>query len=222
MNRDKNKSMLCNIEKGGSQIMANVEEIVKYMKKGGLIILVDDEDRENEGDLVGIGAKMSPENVNFMVTHARGLLCTPVGDSITRRLGLTQMVANNTEGNGTRFTFSVDAETVHGVTTGVSAFDRSATIRVLADPSSTEKDFVHPGHTFPLKALDGGVAVRNGHTEAAVDLAKLANEEPVGAICEILNEDGTMARLPQLLTMSKRFNLPLLSIKELTNYMEKI
>lgn len=201
--------------------MANVEEIVKYMKKGGLIILVDDVDRENEGDLVGIGSKMSPENVNFMLTHARGLLCTPVGKSVTDRLGLTQMVTNNTESNGTRFTFSVDAEADHGVTTGVSAFDRSTTIKVLADPSSTKKDFVHPGHTFPLQALDGGVQVRNGHTEAAVDLAILANEEPVGAICEILNEDGTMARLPQLLEMSKKYNLPLLSIKELADYMEK-
>lgn len=200
----------------------SIEDAVRYMAQGGLAVIVDDENRENEGDLVGIGSKMTPENVNFMVTHARGLLCAPITQSIADRLGLVQMVENNTEVNGTRFTLSIDgSHAATGVTTGVSAFDRSATLQHLADPEAKAEDFVHPGHSFPLVGEDGGVMARDGHTEAAIDLVRLAGETEVGAICEILLEDGHMAREADLRQFAEDFDLPFISIEQLTDYVRE-
>ncbi|KRN76958.1 3,4-dihydroxy-2-butanone-4-phosphate synthase [Weissella minor] len=200
----------------------SIEEAVRYMAQGGLAVIVDDETRENEGDLVGVGSKMTPENVNFMVTHARGLLCAPITQAIADRLDLPQMVANNTEVNGTRFTVSIDgSHEATGVTTGVSAFDRSATLQHLANPNAKVTDFVHPGHSFPLVGEDGGVMARDGHTEAAIDLARLAGEPEVGAICEILLEDGHMAREQDLRQFAADFQLPFISIEQLTEYVRE-
>lgn len=195
-----------------------IEQAVRHMKNGGLVVLLDNDNRENEGDLVGLGAKMSPENVNFMVSKAHGLLCAPVTRKIAEKLDLTQMVKNNTESNGTKFTYSIDGSEKIGVTTGVSAFDRSATITALAKDKVTKDDFVHPGHMFPLVAEDGGVLRRNGHTEAAVDLALLAGETPVGAICEILLPDGHMARRDYLEQYAIHYELPLITIEQLQHY----
>lgn len=198
-----------------------IEQAVRHLKNGGVIVMLDDESRENEGDLVGLGSKMTPENVNFMVTKARGLLCTPVSQKIASRVGLTQMVSNNTETNGTKFTYSVDgAHASTGVTTGVSAYDRSATILKLTDLNSGPADFVHPGHTFPLVAENGGVLKRRGHTEAAIDLAILANEPEVGAICEILLPDGHMARKDYLEQFAIEYELPLITVEQLADYLK--
>ncbi|GAB2024042.1 hypothetical protein OfM1_01120 [Lactovum odontotermitis] len=198
-----------------------IEEAVRHLKNGGLAVVSDDENRENEGDLIGLGTKMTPENVNFMVTQARGLLCVPVSKDIAKQLRLTQMVENNTESNGTKFTYSIDgAFDVTGVTTGISAFDRSATIRKMAEADVSASDFVHPGHIFPLVAEGGGVLVRGGHTEAAVDLAILAGEPKVGAICEILLPDGHMARMDFLEKFAEHFDLPFITIEQLTNYLQ--
>lgn len=201
--------------------MATVEEAVRVLQAGGLIVLMDDESRENEGDLVGLGAKMTAANVNLMVTAARGLLCAPLAPSVAKRLHLTPMVEQNTEANGTKFTFSVDgAKATTGVTTGVSAFDRARTLQKLADPAATAGDFVHPGHMFPLVAEEAGVLARAGHTEAAVDLAYLAGAMPVGAICEILLPDGHMARLTDLERFATEHALPFLTIEQLKNYLQ--
>ncbi|MAS95155.1 MAG: bifunctional 3,4-dihydroxy-2-butanone-4-phosphate synthase/GTP cyclohydrolase II [Verrucomicrobiales bacterium] len=193
-----------------------VEEVIADIRAGKMVIVVDDEDRENEGDLVCASEKITPEMVNFMATHGRGLICAPLLPAATERLGLPLMVRRNTESHGTNFTVAVDA--AHGVTTGISASDRATTIRVLANPMSEPQDLVRPGHILPLQAMQGGVLRRAGHTEAAVDLARLAGLEPAGVICEILNEDGTMARLPQLVEFAKKHDLKVATIESLIEY----
>ena len=192
-----------------------IEQALKTLKNGGLIMIADDKNRESEGDLMGLGQLVSAENVNFMVQHARGLLCVPMASEVGQRLDLEPMVVHNTERFGTAFTKSVDHQTT---TTGISAFDRAKTIQALADPQSQNKDFVQPGHIFPLIAKDGGIFERRGHTEAAVDLAKLAGAQPVAYICEILKSDGHMARYENLKARSKKWQIPLITIEELTTY----
>lgn len=181
-----------------------------------MVVVTDDADRENEGDLVLAAAKATPAAVNFMASHARGLICAPIMESRARQLGLQRMVAHNREIYKTDFTVSVDASS--GINTGISAKDRAATIRVLADPASTPEDLVQPGHIFPLQAKAGGVLRRAGHTEAAVDLARLAGLDASGVICEILNRDGSMARLPDLRRFAKKQGLKICSIEELIAY----
>ncbi|MCB5250990.1 MAG: bifunctional 3,4-dihydroxy-2-butanone-4-phosphate synthase/GTP cyclohydrolase II [Candidatus Cloacimonadales bacterium] len=195
---------------------SSIDYAVNELKKGNLIIVVDDENRENEGDLLGVAELMTPENVNFMISQAKGLLCAPISRDIAQRLDINLMTEKNSDKHGTKFTISVDA--AHGTTTGISAFERSITLRELAKPNSKKDDFVRPGHVFPLIAEDGGVLRRAGHTEAAVDLAKLAKMNPAGAICEIINDDGTMARLPELIKFSQKHNLALITIKDLISY----
>ncbi|ANZ57595.1 3,4-dihydroxy-2-butanone-4-phosphate synthase [Fructilactobacillus lindneri] len=202
---------------------SKMEDVITRLKNGGLVIVSDDEDRENEGDLVGLGATITPESVNFIITHARGLLCAPISKAIADQLDLKPMVENNTEINKTSFYTPLDGNYEStGVTTGVSAYDRTATINKLADKDAKPSDFVHPGHMFPLVADDGGVLARNGHTEAAIDLAKLADEPEVGAICEIIMPDGSMARKDYLELMAVKYNLPIITIKQLQEHMRKI
>jgi 3,4-dihydroxy 2-butanone 4-phosphate synthase/GTP cyclohydrolase II len=193
-----------------------IEECIEDVRLGKMIIVTDDEDRENEGDLVMAAERVAAEHVNFMLKHGRGLICVPLTAERLHALGITAMVAQNRESFKTAFMVSVDART--GITTGISAHDRARAIQVLAEPRSTAADIVTPGHVFPLQARDGGVLQRAGHTEAAVDLAKLAGLTPAGVICEILNEDGSMARLPQLVKLKKRFHLKLCSIRDLIEY----
>ncbi|MDQ6861194.1 MAG: 3,4-dihydroxy-2-butanone-4-phosphate synthase, partial [Verrucomicrobiota bacterium] len=169
-----------------------VDDVLRDIAAGKLVIVTDDEDRENEGDLVMAAEKATPEAVNFMAKFGRGLICVPVSNDRAEQLGLQRMVAQNREMYRTDFTVSVDA--ARGVTTGSSAHDRAVTIQILANPKSEPADLVQPGHVFPLRARDGGVLVRAGHTEAAVDLARLAGLQPAGVLCEILHDDGTMAR----------------------------
>ncbi len=194
----------------------SVEEAVSRIRAGGMVIVVDDAARENEGDLVMAAETATPEAVNFMARHARGLICAPLERVITERLALKAMVPVNREALRTAFTVSVDAAA--GITTGISAADRARTVRLLADPESREADFVTPGHIFPLRALDGGVLRRAGHTEAAVDLARMAGLQPAGVICEIMNEDGTMARLPDLEQFAQVHDMPILTIAALIEY----
>ena len=184
-----------------------------------MVIVTDDEDRENEGDLVMAASKVTPQAVNFMATHGRGLICVPITEDRAAHLGLQRMVAHNRELHSTDFTVSVDAS--HGTTTGISARDRAATIKVLANPKACSKDLRQPGHIFPLQASEGGVLKRAGHTEAGVDLARLAGLDPSGVICEILNEDGSMARLPDLLKFKKKHGLKICSIRDLIAYRRK-
>lgn len=193
-----------------------IQEAIKALKDGKLIIVADDDNREAEGDLVGLASYVTTESVNFMITHARGLICAPVSKAIARKLDLSTMNAKNTDPYGTAFTVSVDHK---NTTTGISAFDRAETIKHLALPNTQSTDFHKPGHIFPLIAKGGGVLERRGHTEAAIDLAKLANEPEVAYICEILNTDGTMARLPQLEDLSKKWDIPLITIEELSLYL---
>jgi len=174
-----------------------IPDVLEEIRKGGMVIVTDDEDRENEGDLVMAASKVTPQAVNFMATHGRGLICVPITEERASHLGLQRMVAHNRELHATDFTVSVDAS--HGTTTGISARDRAATIKVLGNPKSGSKDLRQPGHIFPLQSAEGGVLKRAGHTEAGVDLARLAGLDASGVICEILNEDGSMARLPDLL-----------------------
>lgn len=183
---------------------------------GRLVIVVDDEQRENEGDLILAAAKVTPENVNMMIRYGSGIVCVPALEPALRRLGLGPMVAGNRESQRTDFTVSVDAAT--GITTGISAQDRTAAIRVLADPAAQPEQLVQPGHVFPLRARPGGVLERAGHTEAAVDLARLAGLPPAGVICELVNDDGTVQRLPQLLEFKQRFGLKMISIAALIEY----
>ena len=180
-----------------SPTLATVEELLDDIRAGRMVILTDDESRENEGDLIIAAEYATPEAINFMATHARGLICAPVTKARAAQLGMPPMVQHNRESHRTRFTVSVDAAS--GITTGISAADRSKTIALLANPAATENDLVQPGHIFPLESLEGGVLRRAGHTEAAVDLARMAGLQPAGVICEIMNEDGSMARLPELL-----------------------
>ncbi len=193
-----------------------VEAAIADIAAGKPIIVVDDENRENEGDLVMAASTVTPETVNFMIRYARGLICVPTVEHRLRRLGIAQMVPDNRESHKTAFTVSVDA--AEGITTGISAYDRSRTIKLLASPDTRSEELVQPGHIFPLCAKSGGVLERAGHTEAAVDLAVLAGHDPSGVICEILNDDGTMARLPQLVEFKRLHGLKLISIEQLIRY----
>jgi 3,4-dihydroxy 2-butanone 4-phosphate synthase/GTP cyclohydrolase II len=181
-----------------------------------MVIVVDDEDRENEGDLIVAGEHATPTAINFMVRHARGLVCVPTTSERLEQLGIGRMVSQNRESHKTDFQVSVDA--AHGITTGISAADRAATVRVMADPKSKPGDLVQPGHMFPLRAKPGGVLQRAGHTEAAVDLATLAGCRPIAVICEIMNDDGTMARLPQLLKLAKKHKLKICTTASLIEF----
>ncbi|WP_328924630.1 bifunctional 3,4-dihydroxy-2-butanone-4-phosphate synthase/GTP cyclohydrolase II [Streptomyces sp. NBC_00190] len=195
-----------------------VEQAIRDIAAGRPIVVVDDEDRENEGDLVIAAEKATPEIIAFMMSECRGLICAPMEGPELDRLELPQMVQNNTESMQTAFTVSVDATAAHGVTTGISAADRATTLRLLAGGVSQPADFVRPGHVFPLRAKPGGVLVRNGHTEAAVDLARLAGLRPVGAIVEIAGEDGVMLRLPELIPFARKHGLTIISIEDLIAY----
>jgi 3,4-dihydroxy 2-butanone 4-phosphate synthase/GTP cyclohydrolase II len=193
-----------------------IEEALEEIRQGHLLLVVDDEDRENEGDLVMAAERATPEAVNFMAMHGRGLVCMPMTGERLDQLKLGMMVAENTAPMGTAFTVTVDAR--RGVTTGTSAYDRAVTIRTLVDPSMGPEDLTVPGHIFPLRAMDGGVLRRAGHTEAAVDLARMAGCYPAGVICEVLDEHGDMARLPQLTELSRRHGLKMITIKDLIEY----
>lgn len=197
----------------------SIADVIEEIRRGRMVIVTDDEDRENEGDLVMAASKVTPQAVNFMATHGRGLICVPITEDRAAHLGLQRMVAHNRELHATDFTVSVDAS--HGTTTGISARDRAATIKVLANPTAGSKDLRQPGHIFPLQAAEGGVLKRAGHTEAGVDLARLAGLDPSGVICEILNEDGSMARLPDLLKFKKKHGLRICSIRDLIAYRRK-
>ena len=194
-----------------------IEEAIEDIRQGKVIIVVDDEDRENEGDFLAAAEKCTPEMINFMATHGRGLICTPLTESRCKELDLHAMVRNNTDHMETAFTVSVDLKG-NGVTTGISAADRAKTVLSLLDPNTKPFDLARPGHIFPLIAKQGGVLRRTGHTEAAIDFARLAGFKPAGVIVEIMNEDGTMARLPQLLKVAKKFDLKLVSIEDLVAY----
>ncbi|MCZ1525209.1 3,4-dihydroxy-2-butanone-4-phosphate synthase, partial [Enterococcus faecium] len=198
--------------------MSNITEAIQTLKKGGLIIVADDDDRESEGDLIGLAEYVTPEAVNFMTKFGRGLICAPISKNIAQRLSLGEMTAHNTDAFGTAFTISVDHKHTN---TGISAFDRATSIQALADPHSKSNDFLRPGHIFPLISVDGGTLVRRGHTEAAIDLAKLANSVEAAYICEILKEDGTMARMQDLTRLSEKWQLPLITIDELVNFLEE-
>ncbi|MGM9831236.1 MAG: bifunctional 3,4-dihydroxy-2-butanone-4-phosphate synthase/GTP cyclohydrolase II [Paludibacteraceae bacterium] len=196
--------------------MNTIEEAIHDFREGKFVIVVDDEDRENEGDFIVAAEKITPEKVNFMLQHGRGVLCAPITEERCLELGLPHQVENNTSILGTPFTITIDK--LEGCTTGVSAHDRAATIRALADPASTPETFGRPGHINPLYARSRGVLRRAGHTEAAIDLAKLAGLYPAAALIEIMNEDGTMARLPQLEKTAQEYNLKLICIKDLIAY----
>ncbi|MFD7029659.1 bifunctional 3,4-dihydroxy-2-butanone-4-phosphate synthase/GTP cyclohydrolase II [Streptomyces sp. NPDC059917] len=195
-----------------------VEQAIRDIAAGRPVVVVDDENRENEGDLVIAAEMATPEIIAFMMSECRGLICAPMEGPELDRLELPQMVTHNTESMQTAFTVSVDASAVHGVTTGISAADRATTLRLLANGTSTAGDFVRPGHVFPLRAKPGGVLVRNGHTEAAVDLARLAGLRPAGAIVEIAGEDGVMLRLPELIPFARKHGLTIISIEDLVAY----
>ncbi len=197
-----------------------IEEAIADIKAGKVVIVVDDEDRENEGDFVGAAELATPEMINFMATHGRGLICTPLPEDRCDELGLNPMVNNNTDPHHTSFTVSIDL-LGHGNTTGISAADRSRTIKALVDNETKPSDFARPGHIFPLRAKPGGVLRRTGHTEAAIDLARLSGMKPAGVIVEIMNEDGTMARLPQLFEIAERFSLKVITIEDLVAFRMK-
>ncbi|PKV50580.1 3,4-dihydroxy 2-butanone 4-phosphate synthase/GTP cyclohydrolase II [Aquimarina sp. MAR_2010_214] len=194
-----------------------IQEAIEDIRQGKVIIVVDDEDRENEGDFIAAAEKVTPEMINFMATHGRGLICAPLTKDRCEELNLDMMVQNNTVLHETQFTVSVDL-IGHGCTTGISVHDRAKTINALIQEDTKPHDLGRPGHIFPLKAKNGGVLRRTGHTEAAVDLARLAGFKPAGILVEILNEDGTMARLPQLVEVAKKFDLKLISIEDLVAY----
>lgn len=200
-----------------STVLNTIEEAIEDLRKGKVIVVVDDEDRENEGDFIAAAECATPEMINFMATHGRGLICAPLTGERCDELGLTQMVNNNTVLHETQFTVSVDL-IGNGCTTGISVHDRAKTIKALVDSNTKPSDLGRPGHIFPLRAKDGGVLRRTGHTEASVDLARLAGFSPAGILVEILNEDGTMARLPQLVEVAKKFDLKLISIEQLIKY----
>ena len=200
----------------GSAGLNSVEEIVADFKAGRLVIIMDDEDRENEGDLIMAAELATPEAVAFMIRQAGGIICVPMEENRLARLDLPQMVTSNSESHRTAFTVSVDL--IAGTTTGVSSGDRAATIRALADARSEPRDFARPGHIFPLRSRRGGVLVRTGHTEAAVDLCRLAGLQPAGVICEVMNDDGTMARRPQLEAFARQHGLKIGTIADLIRY----
>jgi 3,4-dihydroxy 2-butanone 4-phosphate synthase / GTP cyclohydrolase II len=192
-----------------------IEEAIYELIQGGVVIVCDDEDRENEGDFIALAEKAKPEVINFMATHGRGLICVPIEEDLAQRLELNQMVSHNTDPHGTAFTVSIDHKSS---TTGISAFERSETILNMLDPMARGSDFKRPGHIFPLIAKKGGVLRRAGHTEAAVDLAKMCGAKPAGVICEIMNEDGTMARVPELRKIADTHELKMITIKDLIEY----
>ena len=200
-------------------ITASVEQAVKAVKAGKLIIIVDDEDRENEGDLMVAAEKVTPETINFMTKHARGLICLPLTEKRLKELDIPLMVRDNTAPFGTAFTVSIDAK--EGVTTGISAYDRAKTVLTAISSKTRPEDLTRPGHVFPLKAQEGGVLERSGQTEAALDIVRLAGLKPAGVICEIMNEDGTMSRMPQLEAFSQVHNIPILTIADLIKYRMK-
>src|SRR5690606_21354250 len=200
-----------------NSILNTIEEAISDIKAGKVVIVVDDEDRENEGDFITAARNATPEIVNFMATHGRGLVCVPLTEERCKELDLNLMVGNNTAVYETNFTVSVDLQG-YGCTTGISASDRSKTIKALINPAIRPEEFGRPGHIFPLIAKDGGVLRRAGHTEAAVDLARLAGFEPAGVLVEILKEDGEMARLPDLIQVADHFGLKIISIKDLIEY----
>jgi 3,4-dihydroxy 2-butanone 4-phosphate synthase / GTP cyclohydrolase II len=197
-------------------VFATVEEAIARVREGGVVIVVDDEERENEGDLLIAAQRVTPEAINFMLKHGRGLVTVPLTAQRLEALDLPQMVSRNTSHQGTAFTVSVGAR--DKITTGISAQDRAATIRALVDPATRPEDLSRPGHVFPLRATPGGVLRRAGHTEAAVDLAALAGLQPAGVLCEIMSDDGTMARLPELAELAARHRLPLISVRDLIRY----
>lgn len=210
--------MTTNTAQRNTDIQLNtIEEAIQDIKQGKVIIVVDDENRENEGDFLAASSKITPETINFMATHGRGLICAPLTESRCKELELHMMVNNNTDPMETAFTVSVDLRG-NGVTTGISASDRAKTVQALIDPNIKPFELARPGHIFPLVAKEGGVLRRTGHTEAAIDFAKLAGLEPAGVIVEIMNEDGTMARLPQLMKVAKKFDLKIVSIEDLVAY----
>lgn len=194
-----------------------IEEALEDLRKGKVIIVVDDEDRENEGDFITAAANATPEVINFMATHGRGLICTAITEQKAKELQLDMMVSSNTSTHETAFTVSIDL-LGYGCNTGISASDRSKTVLALVDPTKKASDFGRPGHIFPLKAKEAGVLQRTGHTEATIDLARLAGFDPCGALVEIMNEDGSMARLPDLVKIAERFDLKIITIKDLISY----
>jgi 3,4-dihydroxy 2-butanone 4-phosphate synthase / GTP cyclohydrolase II len=198
-------------------MLDSIASAIEDIKNGKLVIVVDDEDRENEGDFLTAASNATPELINFMATYGRGLICAPITEERCAELGIAMMVQKNTDVHQTAFTVSIDL-LGHGCTTGISAHDRAKTVQALIDPNTKPEDLSKPGHIFPLKANKEGVLRRAGHTEAAIDLARLAGFEPAGVIVEILNEDGSMARLPQLLQIAKQHNMKLISIKDLIEY----
>ena len=198
-------------------ILNTIESAVHDIKKGKIVIVIDDKNRENEGDFLASAELISPEIINFMATHGRGLICAPITESIARRLKLDLMVGTNTDPQDTAFTVSVDLKG-SGVTTGISASDRAKTIKALIDETIRANQFSRPGHVFPLLAKNGGVLRRTGHTEAAIDLPRLAGLKPAGVIVEIMNEDGSMARVPDLIKVAKKFDLKIISIEDLVAY----
>lgn len=194
-----------------------IEDAIAAVKNGEVIIVVDDDNRENEGDFLTAAENISPEIINFMAKEGRGLICAPMTEKRCKELQLDRMVSNNTDPMETAFTVSVDLKG-NGVTTGISASDRALTVQALVDPSTRPQDLSRPGHIFPLIAKEGGVLRRTGHTEAAIDFARLAGKQAAGVIVEIMNEDGTMARLPQLMKVAEKFDLKLVSIEDLVAY----
>ncbi len=204
-------------EKKNSVKLNTIEEAIEDIRNGKIIIVVDDENRENEGDFIAAAEMVTPEMINFMATHGRGLICAPLTEDRCNALDLNMMVENNTVLHHTQFTVSVDL-IGHGCTTGISVHDRAKTIKALVDENTKASDLGRPGHIFPLRAKQGGVLRRTGHTEAAIDLARLAGLKPAGILVEILNEDGTMARLPELMKVAKKFDLKLISIEDLVKY----
>ena len=196
--------------------LATIEEAVEEFRRGNFVIIIDDKDRENEGDLCIPAEKITPEKVNFMAKYGRGLICTPLTGQRLDELRIPLMVSNNNTMYGTAFTVSVESR--HGVASGISASDRAKTVKVLVDPNTTPSDLIMPGHTFPLRACDGGVLVRAGHTEASIDLAKLADLYPGAVVCEIMDEDGKMMRLPQLEEFAARHGIKIISIASLIEY----
>lgn len=195
-----------------------IEEAIEDLKAGKLVIVVDDEDRENEGDFVGLADKVTPEMINFMITHGKGLVCTAVTGEKAESLGLSLMVDKNTDPYGTAFTVSIDHEST---STGISAYERAVTIKALTEENATSCEFKRPGHIFPLVAKENGVLERPGHTEASVDLARLSGASPVGVICEIIKDDGRMARVPDLIEIAKKLQLKLITIKDLISYRKR-
>ncbi|MFD2168846.1 3,4-dihydroxy-2-butanone-4-phosphate synthase [Tumebacillus lipolyticus] len=194
----------------------SIDAAIEDLKQGKVIIVVDDEDRENEGDFLALADKVTAQTINFMITHGRGLVCMPITEQRAEQLNLRQMVVQNTDALGTAFTVSVDAK--EGTTTGISAYERAITVQRLIEEGVTGNDFKKPGHIFPLTAREGGVLRRSGHTEAAVDLARLAGSYPAGVICEILNKDGTMSRVPDLMLLAEEHDIKMITIEDLIAY----